>query len=75
MNYKLHDFIPLYNNIQTESFDRDINALSEFSQFKLSKHEEFPQYPGDLMVHQKLISSFMNPHTIYDGLLLVHEMG
>jgi hypothetical protein len=75
MEYKLHDFLPLYNKIQTMVFDRDINSLTEFVKYKLPREEEFPQHPGDLMLHQKLISSFMNPHTLYDGLLLVHEMG
>jgi hypothetical protein len=75
MEYKLHDFLPLYNKIQTTLFDRDINNLTEFVKYKLPREEEFPQHPGDLMLHQKLISSFMNPHTSYDGLLLVHEMG
>jgi superfamily II DNA or RNA helicase len=75
MDYKLHDFLPLYNQVQTSSFDRDINSLTEFVKYKLPKEEEFPQHPGDLMLHQKLISNFINPHTPYDGLLLVHEMG
>ena len=75
MDYKLHDFIPLYNPIQTQEFDRDINSLKEFTRFKLPKEEAFPQHPGDLMLHQRLISNFINPRTKYDGLLLVHEMG
>lgn len=75
MDYQLHDFIPLYNQIQTTSFDKDINSLTEFVKYKLSKEELFPQHPGDLMLHQKLLSSFLNPYTSYDGLLLVHEMG
>lgn len=75
MDYKLHDFLPLYNPIQTLGFDRDINNLTEFEQYKLPKEELFPENPGDLMLHQKLISTFINPQTGYDGLLLVHEMG
>lgn len=75
MEYKLHDFLPLYNQIQTPLFNKDIDSLTEFVKYKLPKQEEFPQHPGDLMLHQRLISSFINPHTSYDGLLLVHEMG
>ena len=75
MDYRLHDFLPLYNPIQTQTFDQDINSLTEFVQFKLDKTEIFPQHPGDLMLHQRLISTFINPHTSYGGLLLVHEMG
>ena len=75
MDYKLHDFLPLYNDIQTTNFDKDTNSLSEFVQYKLPREEVFPRNPGDLMLHQKLISTFINPHTQYNGLLLVHEMG
>lgn len=74
-DYKLHDFLPLYNDLQTQDFNRDINSLKEFIKYKLPREEEFPQHPGDLMLHQKLISNFINPNTSYDGLLLVHEMG
>jgi len=75
MDYQLYDFIPLYNPIQTSAFDRDISNLKEFTENKLGEEEDFPQHPGDLMLHQKLISKFINPQTPYDGLLLVHEMG
>lgn len=75
LNYKLHDFLPLYNNISTRAFDVDINSLKEFVQYKLPRIEAFPQHPGDLMLHQRIISNFMNPNTKYDGLLLIHEMG
>lgn len=73
--YNLHDFIPLYNQIQTNEFNKDINHLLEFTQYKLPKEEPFPQHPGDLMFHQKFISNFISPNTPYNELLLVHEMG
>jgi superfamily II DNA or RNA helicase len=73
--YNLHDFIPLYNQIQTNEFNKDINHLLEFTQYKLPKEEPFPQHPGDLMLHQKFISNFISPNTLYNELLLVHEMG
>lgn len=75
MDYKLFDFIPLYNQAQTFEFNKDVNNLKEFTDFKLPREEAFPQHPGDLMLHQRLISNFINPRTPYDGLLLVHEMG
>lgn len=74
MEFKLHDFLPLYNPIQTQGFNKDMNNLREFTKYRLSKEEPFPQHPGDLMVHQKLISTFINPHTSYSGLILIHEM-
>lgn len=74
-DYKLYDFLPFYNSVNSNEFDRDILTLKEFTNYKLSKEEAFPQNPGDLMLHQKLMSTFVNPHTQYDGLLLVHEMG
>lgn len=75
MEYQLHDFLPLYNKISTPMFEKDVNSLTEFVKYRLPKEESFPQHPGDLMLHQRLISSFINPYTSYDGLLLVHEMG
>lgn len=72
---KLHDFIPIYRQIHSDEFDRDVNSLTEFSNFRLDKEEELPENPGDLMRHQKLISNFISPNTPYDGLLVVHAMG
>ena len=42
---------------------------------KLEKTEDFPQQVGDLLKHQKLIARFFSSHTLYDELLMVHEMG
>lgn len=75
MDYNLHDFLPLYHPLQTRESEKDINSLTEFVRYTLPREESFPEHPGDLMLHQKLISNFINPHTPYDGLLLVHEMG
>src|SRR5574343_27091 len=75
MEYKLYEFLPLYNQVQTETFNNDVNSLEEFTSLKLPREEEVPQHPGDLLLHQRLIANFINPHTPYNGLLLVHEMG
>lgn len=75
MKYKLYEFLPLYNQVQTETFNNDVNSLEEFTSLKLPREEEVPQHPGDLLLHQRLIANFINPHTPYNGLLLVHEMG
>lgn len=73
--YNLHDFLPLYNPISSSKFNKDINNLKEFRRYKLDREEIFPQNPGDLMTHQKMIATFMSPRSQYDSLLLVHEMG
>ena len=65
----------MYNQVQTETFNNDVNSLEEFTSLKLPREEEVPQHPGDLLLHQRLIANFINPHTPYNGLLLVHEMG
>lgn len=72
---EIYKFLPIYNSIESPGFDKDINNLEEFRQYKLEKYEPFPSNKGDLMAHQKMISTFINPYTIYDGLLIIHEMG
>lgn len=80
-------FLPKYPNIleqkdaifnpypSTEKFNEVIYKKKEFYDDKLSALEEFPTKAGDLTKHQKLISRFFSSYTMYDQLLLVHEMG
>jgi hypothetical protein len=65
----------MYNSVDSAEFEDDVDRLKEFTRYRLSHEETVPRHPGDLMMHQRLISTFINPHTPYDGLLLVHEMG
>ena len=79
------DFIPKYPNIHNEKepilnpysidFYESIYRKKEFYEDKLSKTENIPSQKGETMKHQRFISKFFSSRTIYDKLLLVHEMG
>lgn len=79
------DFLPKYPNINNypeeilnpyeDNFNMVIYNKKEFYDEKLSKNEMFPKEQGDLMKHQIIISRFFSSRTLYDKLLLVHEMG
>ena len=84
MNINIEDFLPKYPNIENKSTDAFMNAYdnnfnqniynkNEFFSLRLNKTEEKKE--GELFNHQKIISRFLSTYTIYDGLLLVHEMG
>lgn len=77
MEYQLYNFLPLYNPVEKyDEFTADINNLKEFTRYRLSKQEDFPaDKTGQLMQHQKFISTFVSPNTPYDGILMFHEMG
>lgn len=59
-------FLPDYPAIQNEDFFRSIVSKREFWE-----REEFPQF----FQHQVNIARFMSQWTLYDSLLLFHEMG
>lgn len=69
------DFLPLYPDIGDENFNTKISQKKELNDYKLEKYEKFPEKPGDLFNHQKLISRFFSSNTPYDQLLLFHDMG
>jgi hypothetical protein len=78
------DFLPKYpniNNFQNEmlntytDFYRSIFLKKEFNDLSLEKIEALPEKKGDLFKHQKLIARFLSSHTLYDQMLLVHDMG
>ena len=85
MDLDIADFLPKYPNIEPfenalfnpyeEDFYESIYKKKEFYDERLEKVEAFPSNPGVLMNHQKLIARFLSSYTIYDQLLLVHEMG
>ena len=78
-------FLPKYPNIvpfednlldpYNGMFYNTIYKKKEFYDLRLSKVENVPEEPGDLMNHQKIIARYLSSHTPYDGALLFHEMG
>tara|TARA_A100001011_G_scaffold394642_1_gene487540 strand:- start:8163 stop:11300 length:3138 start_codon:yes stop_codon:yes gene_type:complete len=79
------EFLPKYPNIKknsnplfnpySDNFYEDIYLKKEFYEEKLEKEEFFPEEAGGLLKHQKIISRFFSTHTLYDELLLAHDMG
>lgn len=85
MELDITNFLPKYPNITKlsenifntyiDNFSKVIYKKKEFYDNKLKKVEKFPKKIGTLLNHQKLITRFFSSHTLYDQLLLVHEMG
>jgi len=87
MELDITNFLIKYPNIN--QFDSDKNLFNpydedlydviykkkEFYDNRLDAIEEIPLVPGSLMKHQKLIARFFSSYTLYDELLLLHEMG
>jgi hypothetical protein len=81
----IEDFLPKYPNINkekngflnpyTDNFYDAIYKKKEFYDERLPLEESFPTEKGTLMKHQKIIARFLSSHTIYNELILVHEMG
>jgi ribosomal protein S18 acetylase RimI-like enzyme/superfamily II DNA or RNA helicase len=81
----IHEFLPKYPNIKKsdenilnpydDGFYESIFKKKEFYDERLPKIEDLPKEKGILMKHQKIIARFLSSHTLYDSLLLVHEMG
>jgi hypothetical protein len=72
---EIKDFLPSYPSIDDPSFYSSIYEKKEFYDLKLAPFEGVPSINGDLMKHQKFISRFLAPETMYNRLLLTHEMG
>lgn len=81
----IEDFLPKYPNIvkseneilnpYEDGFYESIFRKKEFYDERLDYVEDIPEEKGTLMKHQKIIARFLSSHTMYDSLLLVHEMG
>ena len=79
------DFLPSYPNIDVDdnkllnpydgSFNDVLFRKKEFYENKLKKIEKIPNEKGVLMSNQKIISRYMSSNTLYNGILIVHEMG
>ena len=87
MELDIVNFLPKYPNIEQydvsknilnpydEDFYKVIYKKKEFYENRLESLEEIPKKAGTLMNHQKLIARFFSSNTLYDELLLLHEMG
>lgn len=69
------DFIPAYPDIDDPDFYEIIARKREFATLKLEPNEDIPAAPGDLMKHQQFIQRFMSRSTLYDKLVLFHDVG
>uniref|UniRef100_UPI0039801E0A hypothetical protein n=1 Tax=Salmonella sp. s60131 TaxID=3159722 RepID=UPI0039801E0A len=66
----MHEFFPFYqsiNDISPDKFLGEMTVKKEFTERFLHDTNLFP--------HQKFIARFISPYTLYDSLILFHEMG
>lgn len=91
VNFSIEDFLTKYPNIhnfssekgssnmmnpyEDDNFNMNIYKKKEFYQNRLDQHEETINESGELYKHQKIVSLFLSSNTLYDELLLFHEMG
>jgi len=79
------DFLPSYPNIDVDEnnllnpYEGDFNDVlfkkKEFYENKLEKIENIPNEKGVSMSNQRTIARYMCSNTLYNGILIVHEMG
>lgn len=79
------DFLPKYPNVvnfsqlilnpYSEDFYESIYHKKEFYEKRLEPIELKPDEVGSPLSHQEIISRFLSTHTLYNSLLLFHEMG
>lgn len=82
---EIQDFLPKYPNVNKkkdpilnpyeDDFYEAIFRKKEFYDERLDKTEPIPTEKGVLMKHQRIIARFLSSHTLYNELLLVHQMG
>ena len=82
---EIEDFLPKYPNINKkkddvfnpyeDDFYNAIFRKKEFYDERLDPIEDLPSERGVLMKHQTIIARFLSSHTIYNELLIVHQMG
>lgn len=85
MDYFLEEFLEKYPNIvpfedvvlnpYDTDFYNSIYRKKEFYEKRLYKFEPKPTKAGDTLKHQDIIARFLSTNTLYDSLLVVHEMG
>ena len=86
----VENFLPKYPNIDNitinddtiktwfmnpyDNFEQAIYNKKEFNELVINK-ENIKEENEVLLNHQRVVSRFLSPYTIYDGLFLFHEMG
>jgi superfamily II DNA or RNA helicase len=87
MDIDISEFLPKYPNIVKvddndlfnpygdEDFYESIYKKKEFYDERVPKTEPFPELPGLLMKHQKILARFLSARTPYDKILLMLQMG
>ena len=73
INIKLTDLVASYPDIDNPNFTKDLFRKKELYDLKLEK-EEKPTKDNKPLQHQKIISIFLSSYTMYDSLLLFHQM-
>lgn len=72
----INSFIPIYPIIdKSTDIYNDTYKKKEFYDLKLDKIEDIPDIKGKPLKHQELIARFLSSHTMYNELLIFHEMG
>lgn len=79
---EVKNFLPKYPYIEEKDpfepydvpFNQAILDKKEFYEDKLNPSEGRPK-PGEFFKHQKIVAKYLSHHTLYNGLLLYHEMG
>ena len=70
------DFLPIYPDINDDDFNSLVYSKKEFFENKLDKNEYVDKTKKrEFLRHQILISRFLSSNTLYDEMLLYHEMG
>lgn len=70
------DFLPMYPDINDKDFNTLLYNKKEFHENKLDKYEITDKNKKrDFLKHQVLISRLLSSNTLYDEILLYHEMG
>jgi hypothetical protein len=83
MDFNIEDFLPKYPNVNNQGKDfmnpypdfyNSIYTKKEFNELQLERTEEAPPKGGHYN-HQKIIARFLSSYTLYNAILLDHDMG
>lgn len=73
------DFLPKYPIDDIDLYNDNhvgvLHSKKEFVELKLERVEDPPEGVGKLTKHQETIARFMSSKTMFDSILLFHEMG